>query len=382
MLRLVVDENISYAAEAFSKFGQVKLMHGRKIDRQALSDIDALIIRSITNVNEELLKGTPIKFVGTATIGTDHIDKEYLRENGIAFSSAKGCNADAVAEYVYSAMFHIMEKKGLTLKDKTLGVVGIGNIGSRVVRLGKVLGLNVLENDPPLERKTKERRFVELKEVLSSDIITFHVPLNLGREDNTFHLLDKEKLSLIKKDAILINASRGPVIDNEALLELKKKNDYLSVALDVWEKEPGFDQGLLKRIDIGTPHIAGYSLEGKVNGTAMIFEALSSYLKSGLSFNPELPEVPDQKIMLNTNASKESICNRAFSHVYDISQDDAQMRMTLEMTEEEKAKYFDLLRKDYKLRREFSNYLIKLEPFSQDTGDILRAFRFKLNQPN
>ncbi|MDP4174028.1 MAG: 4-phosphoerythronate dehydrogenase [Bacteroidota bacterium] len=382
MFKLVVDENISYAAEAFSKFGQVKLMHGRKIDRQALSDADALIIRSITNVNEELLKGTPVKFVGTATIGTDHIDKGYLRENGIAFSSAKGCNADAVAEYVYSAMFHIMGKKGLTLKDKTLGVVGIGNIGSRVVRLGKVLGLNVLENDPPLERKTKEKGFVELKEVLSADIITFHVPLNLGGEDNTYHLLDKEKLSLIKKDAILINASRGPVIDNEALLELKKKNDYISVALDVWEKEPGFDQRLLKTIEIGTPHIAGYSLEGKVNGTEMIFKALSSYLKSGLSFNPELPIVPDQQITLKANASKESILNKAFSYAYEISQDDVQMRKALEMTEEEKAKYFDLLRKDYKLRREFSNYLIRLEPFSQDTGDILRAFRFKLNQTN
>jgi erythronate-4-phosphate dehydrogenase len=275
-----------------------------------------------------------------------------------------------------------MKKNGLTLQDKTLGVIGIGNIGSSVVSLGKVLGLNVLENDPPLERKTKEKRFAELKEVLSSDIITFHVPLNLGGEDNTFHLLDKEKLSLIKKDAILINASRGPVIDNEALLEFKKKNDHISIALDVWEKEPGFDQRLLKTIDIGTPHIAGYSLEGKVNGTEMIFKALSSFLKSGFSFSPELPSVPDQKITINSDASKESIYSQAFSHVYDISQDDAQMRMALEMTEDEKERYFDLLRKDYKLRREFNNYLIKLEPFRQDTGDILRAFRFKLNQSN
>lgn len=381
MLKLVIDENISFAEEAFSDLGQIKLMHGRNINHESLRDADALIIRSVTQVNKSLLDHTPVKFVGTATIGTDHVDLDYLKQNNIHFASAKGCNADAVAEYVFTAIFHVLKKKGISLKNKTLGVIGIGNIGSRVVHMAKALGLNVIENDPPLERISgNKERFHDLSYLLSnSDIITLHVPLNLGGIDNTFHLLNRENLELLKKDAVLINASRGSVLSNQALISKLNSDKNISLVLDVWENEPGFDLDLLRLSDIGTPHIAGYTLEGKINGTVMIYQALCRFLNLKPDFIPVLPPVPYPDITLQTNTPAEEIMNSVCSYVYDITEDDKLLRKTLHMSTDEKEKYFDSLRKDYKLRREFNNYKVKLEPFSPETGDILKAFRFKLH---
>lgn len=381
MLKIIVDENISFAEEAFSSLGEVKLLHGRSITRNTLLDADALIIRSITNVNESLLKDTSVKFVGTATIGTDHIDLDYLKNNNIAFASAKGCNADAVSEYVFTALFHLLVKKQIHLKGKTLGIIGLGNIGSRVLRIAQKLGLEVLQNDPPLQRLTAQKEFASLDEILKSDFITLHVPLNIGGPDNTYHLLNEENLRLIKPDAILINASRGPVIDNKALLEFIRRNPGLSTVLDVWENEPDFDEHLLEKIDIGSPHIAGYSLEGKINGTVMIYNALCKFINCITEFTPILPAVENSEIVAYTNKQPiEGFLNGIFSHVYNILEDDMLMRLAFKMSPEEKTKHFDAQRKNYRLRREFNNYRVKLEPFSPDTGDILKAFRFKLNQ--
>src|ERR1035437_5505412 len=219
-MKIIADENIIFVGEAFSELGEVHLYSGREITNALLKDADVLLVRSVTNVNADLLEGTNVKFVGTATIGTDHVDTTYLSEKNIRFVDARGCNSDAVAEYVFTALLKISNEQNFELKGKSIGVVGVGNIGSRIVRLAKVLGMKTLQNDPPLRRKTGEERFLDLKDLMDVDIITFHVPLNMDGEDRTYHLFDYEKLNSLKDDAIIINASRGPVIQNSSLEEL------------------------------------------------------------------------------------------------------------------------------------------------------------------
>ncbi|MCU7497243.1 MAG: 4-phosphoerythronate dehydrogenase [Ignavibacteria bacterium] len=379
MIRIVVDENISFAEEAFSSLGEIRLLHGRKIDNNALKDADALIIRSITSVNEELLKDTPVRFVGTATIGTDHVDTCYLKERGIAFSSAKGCNADAVTEYVFTAIMNVAKEKGVTLKGRSLGVIGVGNIGSRVSRLGSALGMEVLKNDPPLRRKTGSSEYTGLEEALKADIVTFHVPLNMQGEDRTYHLIDSEKLKLVKPGAIVINASRGPVINNKALLECLSSRTDISVVLDVWENEPSISSKLLEKVDIASPHIAGYSLEGKINGTLIIREALCRFLECRKGYKAQLPEIENPVIEADGSLPMESFLSGVFGCVYDIKEDDRLMRQIPELLPEEKGYYFDELRKHYRLRREFNNYSVRISPFSKTIADTLRAFRFKIS---
>ncbi|MCL5027550.1 MAG: 4-phosphoerythronate dehydrogenase [Bacteroidetes bacterium] len=378
-MNIVVDENIAFAEEAFSKFGNVELMHGRKISNSNLQNADALIVRSITKVNEELLKSTPVKFVGTATIGTDHIDQDYLKSMNIYFSDAKGCNADAVAEYVFTSIFKIAAEQDISLKDKTIGVVGIGNIGSRIVKLANALGMKVLMNDPPLKRKAGSKDFVPLKEIYSADIITLHVPLNKEGEDKTVHLFNIENLNKLNDGAIFINASRGQVTNNLALSEMIEKKN-LHVVLDVWEDEPDINIDLLKKVKFASPHVAGYSLEGKVNGTAMIYNALCKLLNVMPSWQPTLPEVSNSIIELKEESNLEQKLNDIFSAVYDIKRDDNQMRNMFGIPDNERPKYFDSLRKNYSLRREFPNYNIKLNSKDDELIKILQVFRFNIIQ--
>ena len=279
-MKIIADENIAYGREAFECFGDVTLLHGRKITRQDVADADILVIRSITKANAALLEESNVRFVGTATIGTDHLDKAWLDQNNIIWSSAKGCNSRAVTEYVVSAIIDITKDTNLKLEGKTIAVVGAGNIGSRIVKIGNDLGLKVIVNDPPLERKPNRPDFnyVTLEEALKADIITLHVPLTKEGPDKTVHLLNQDNLNLINPGTLLINCSRGAVIDNHALSEFLAGRKDISVCLDVWENEPQVDPALIGLVKIATPHIAGYSLEGKAAGTKMIHDALANYL--------------------------------------------------------------------------------------------------------
>ena len=298
MYRITVDENIANAEEVFSSLGEVKLLPGRNITSEILKDSDALIVRSITKVDEKLLKGTKIKFVGTATIGSDHIDIEYLRKHNIAFSDAKGCNAEAVKEYVFTAITEVLNQKKLSYKNLSLGIIGVGNIGSKIADCAKVLGMKTIYNDPPLKRKTGNEIFKELDEVLKTDIISLHVPLNKEGIDKTVHLLDYEMLDKLKDGTILINSSRGSVIDNEALEKtINKKN--LTIVLDVWENEPEINPSLLKKVFIGTPHVAGYSYEGKINGTMMIYTSLCRFLNKEENYKLDKLKVENPLIGIN-----------------------------------------------------------------------------------
>jgi len=376
-MKTIVDENIASADEAFSDFGDVKLVEGRTLTNKDIIDADALIIRSITRVDEKLLAGSKVKFVGTATIGTDHIDLEYLQKRNIKFTDAKGCNADSVAEYVFTALLKVASENKITLRDKTIGVAGIGNIGSRVVKIAESFGMKVLKNDPPLERNRIGKNYVSLDEILKADIISLHVPLSFQGIDKTHHLLNEDNLKLIKENTVIINTSRGPVIDNEALLEETKEKKFLLI-LDVWEEEPRVNLNLLSKTKVGTPHIAGYSFEGKVNGTKMIVDALGRHLNNKPVWTPKLPPIDKTELLLPEGNSDEEKFYKLFSSIYDIEKDDDRLREISDYKRDEQAAYFDKLRKTYPVRREFSNFTVLLSEKEKHLKVILESFRFKV----
>jgi len=377
-MKIVVDENISYGKEAFEIVGEVELFHGREIKSKHLTNKDALIIRSITNVNKNLLQKTNVKFVGTATIGTDHIDKKYLSQKEIQFDYAPGCNSYAVTEYVYSAIAYITAKQNMSLEHMSLGIIGYGNIGTKVEEIAKSIGLKVIINDPPLQRENNSNYFSSLEEALSCDIITFHVPLNLDGLDKTYHLLNKNNISLIKENSILINASRGPVIDNKVLKNRLRNTKNIFAVLDVWEKEPDFDQELLDLVELGTPHIAGYSFEGKVNGTTMVYNKLCEFFNIKKVWTPDLPPVSKNKIVLDKKRSKLETLSKLFKKSYQVKNDDLAMRESENFTKKEKLSHFDSLRKNYKLRRELNNYQVQISKAEKETIKLLSSLRLNI----
>lgn len=375
-MKIVLDENIENAREAFGTPGETFLYHGRKITREVLLDADVLVVRSITRVNRELLEGTRVKFVGTATIGTDHIDQAWLEENGIGFTSAKGCNSDAVAEYVFTTMFRAAAVNGISLAGKRLGITGCGNIGSRVERIAKAFGFEVAVSDPPRERVEGPSGFAPLDEVLGCDVVTFHTPLNRGGADNTFHLLNAENMKLLKPGAIVINASRGEVIDNKAFTRVIDEKGITAI-MDVWEEEPRFMPEMLSRSFIASPHVAGYSLEGKINGTAMVYDALCDHFGFEKKWRPHFPPVVEDTIQFMDTGSFERTLERIFTSVYEPDVDTAAMREASLLPGEERGVRFDELRKNYPLRREFNNYTIKGEISSPVMKAGLEALRFR-----
>ncbi len=377
-MKIVVDENIPFGREAFENFGEVELCNGREIDASLCKDSDALIVRSITRVNEALLDNSSVKFVGTTTIGTDHIDQAYLKENNIAFSNAAGCNSYSVAEYVFSALSYLANRHKLNLNKLSMGVVGYGNIGKKVVTLADALGMKVVVNDPPLERSTNERDFSTLEEALKCDIVTFHVPLNRGEMDNTVHLLNEKNINLVKENAIIINASRGPVVSNETLKKRVKEKNNIHAVLDVWETEPNYDSELLKLVEIGTPHIAGHSYEGKVNGTLMIYNALSKYLGIDPDWKPTLPQVVDSTIEVSGKETKEELLLKVFSKSYTIMEDDRLMRQGVDLPSSDRAEHFDKLRREYKIRRELNNFEVSLNSENEKFKNLLKTLRIQI----
>lgn len=376
-MKIVVDENIAFGSEAFGGLGEITLVHGRSLENKQLKDADALIVRSITKVNEVLLKGSNVKFVGTATIGTDHIDKDYLRENNIEFADAAGCNAFSVAEYIFSAIFSIYNRSGISHVGKSLGVIGVGNVGSKVARMGEALGFKVLKNDPPLQRASGGDEYCSLDEALNADIITCHVPLNKEGIDKTIHLIDEGKMKLIRDGSLLINSSRGPVVDNQALKKsIREKKIY--TVLDVWEGEPKLDSELLSLVDIGSSHIAGYSMEGKVNGTVLVYNKLCNFLRAEASWKPKYPDIPEDTFEIHKVKNDSDLFDRLFRQIYDIQFDNNLMKNALQLGEDEVPKYFDSLRKNYRIRREFSNYKLRINDLPEKYRDIFKAFRFTL----
>ena len=357
-VKILVDENMPYARELFSRLGDVTAVPGRPIPVSELADADALMVRSVTKVNADLLDDKGIKFVGTATAGTDHVDEKYLERAGIAFSAAPGCNAIAVVEYVFSSMLMLAERDGFQLTDRTVGIVGVGNVGSRLQARLEAFGVRTLLCDPPRADRGDKGDFVSLEQLVrEADVLTFHTPLFKDGAYKSLHLADEKLISSLKPGSILINACRGPVVDNVALLKCLEKGQDLSVVLDVWEPEPELNVALLEKVDIGTAHIAGYTLEGKARGTTQVFEAFSEFIgqKQQVALDTLLPAPEFGRITLHGPLDQATL-KRLVHLVYDVRRDDAPLRKVAGIPGE-----FDKLRKNYQERREWSSLYIQCD---------------------
>jgi erythronate-4-phosphate dehydrogenase len=377
-MRIVADRNMPFAAEAFETLGETVIMDGRRLTAPDVRDAEVLAIRSTTRVNAALLDGSRVRFVGTATIGTDHMDIAYLESRGIGWCFSPGCNANSVSEYIVAALLHLAARHRFPLAGKTMGVIGVGNVGRLVVRKAQALGMKVLMNDPPRKRLAlaegnagEAACFVELDELLAgSDIVTAHVPMTKDGPDRTFHLAGEAFLAAMRPGAIFINAARGAVVDTPALIRAIRSGRIAHTVLDTWEGEPDYNTELLDLVDIGTPHIAGHSFEGKAVGTEMVYRAACAAVARQPAWTLEgrypPPPVPLAAAEARGRAI-EAVLDDIVRQVYDIAADDARLRGRDATVE--KAAHFDGLRKNYPMRREFR--------FTQavcgDAGDELRT---------
>jgi erythronate-4-phosphate dehydrogenase len=373
-MKIVADDKIPFLRGALEPYAEVIYCPGKDISNDLLLNADAMLIRTRTKCNEQLIRETTVKFIGTATIGYDHIDTRYCENNNIKWTNAPGCNSSSVQQYIASALVTIASDFKFSLKNKTLGVIGVGNVGSKVAKLAKILEMNVLLNDPPRARMEGGREFVKIERILAeADIITVHVPLTMAGEDKTFHLFDSIAFEKMKKGAWFINTSRGEVADNIALRNALHKSIPGGAVIDVWENEPDIDQELLSKVILATPHIAGYSSDGKANGTAMVVNYLSRFFHLPLeNWYPEnVPRPVSPQIMIDGgDKNGEDIIADAIIHTYNIKEDDKKFRLSPED--------FEKQRGAYPLRREFPSYTVSLTNTSANVRSILEQIGFNV----
>ena len=354
------------------KYARVIYLPGGAISKDDLLDADALIVRTRTKCNEALLNGTKVKFIASATIGFDHIDTQYCESHAIRWTNAKGCNSSSVQQYIAAILFHLSNKLEFELAGKTIGIVGVGNVGSKVANVCKTLGMHVLLNDPPRERLEAPTGFVSLDMLIEeADIITLHVPLENNGADKTFHLVDKKFLARLKPTQILINTSRGEVIESNALRLTLKKRQIAACIVDVWEHEPEIDLELLNLVDIATPHIGGYSADGKANGSSMSIRALSRFFKLGIdNWFPERVPLPENTtIELDCrNLKRQKVACKLVSRTYDVLADDQRLRNSPNTFEQQRAAY--------PLRREFPAFTARLLNAGDDIRSMVRNIGF------
>lgn len=373
-MKIIIDDKIPYIRGAFEGVAEVVYLAGSKTTSEVVKDADAIVTRTRTICNEKLLAGSSVKFIATATIGYDHIDTDYCDAAGTKWTNAPGCNSKSVEQYIASTLMVLAETRNLQLKDLCIGVVGVGNVGSKVACIAELFGMKVLKNDPPRERTEGSAEFVSLKQVMDeADIITLHVPLNMKGEDTTFHLGDAEFFSGLKKKPIVINSCRGEVVETNAVKAALKNGQISAFVCDCWENEPDLDLELLAMTEIATPHIAGYSKDGKATGTEMSVHAISQYFNLGLgNWHPSGVELPEQPIFeLDGNGlSEQQIISKAVLHTYDIRNDDVDFRRD--------PSKFEQLRGDYPIRREFPAFTIVPENIGEETLEVLQKIGFKI----
>ena len=355
-MKILADENIPLIKEFFQSIGEVITRPGRTMINDDTLDVSALLVRSVTNVDDSLLKGSKVDFVGTCTIGVDHLDQQWLQDNQIAYSSAPGCNANSVVEYVYAALCHL----DVNWLDKKFGIIGCGNVGGLLHKRLKLQGVDCYCYDPLLTPENNPD-LTSLEEVLACDIISMHTPLTKNVEHPSFHLINSPELKQLKSGAVLLNCGRGPVINNADLLQFLTERKDVHVVLDVWEPEPNISLDLLDKVALGSPHIAGYSYDGKLKGTEMIYQALCSHLKkpANLSIKDLVPPLSNNQLTVVPNATVWQQVKQLISQVYLIENDDKNLRLLAQSAREGKQDFgagFDGLRKTYPIRREFQNY--------------------------
>ncbi len=366
-INITADENIPFVNDAFESLGTVTTLKGREISNNNLTQTDILLVRSVTQVNAALLRGTPVKFIASATAGFNHIDLDYLNKHHIGFARAPGSNAISAAEYVLAGICKWSLSQNQSLEDLqqlTIGIIGYGNVGSRVKRLCDAFGIKAVINDPPLQQRQQQTtpspqdlsvtHFSSIKEALNCDIVTLHTPLTHHGKHATFRLIDREHIAALKPGALFINAARGEVVEEPALLRRMQEKNDLNLILDVWENEPVISLEMLEQTLIGTPHIAGYSIDGKIRGTEMIYQAVCDFLDKPPQWyaaNVAFPNHPKY----NLAASKHQDKRKAILAAYDIMADNKRLKKILENQTLSDGKYFDSLRKNYPVRREYSN---------------------------
>ena len=373
-MKIVIDDKIPYIRGAFEGVAKVVYLAGSKTTPEVVKNADAIVTRTRTICNEKLLAGSSVKFIATATIGYDHIDTDYCDAAGIKWTNAPGCNSKSVEQYIASTLMVLAERKNLQLKDHCIGVVGVGNVGSKVARIAKLFGMKVLKNDPPRERAEGLAEFVSLKQVMDeADIITLHVPLNMKGEDATYHLGNEMFFSGLKKKPVVINSCRGEVMETLAVKNALKSGQISGFVCDCWENEPDIDLELLAATEIATPHIAGYSKDGKATGTEMSVHAISNYFNLGLeNWHPSGVELPEQPVfeLDGSGLSDQEIIAKSVLHTYDIRNDDQYFRKNTAQ--------FEQLRGDYRTRREFPAFTIVPKNIGTETMEILRKLGFQI----
>jgi len=367
MLTIVADANIPHAEAAFGALGTVTPLAGSAITREALRDVDVLVVRSVTRVGADLVDGTPVQFVATATAGVDHVDVEALRQRGIAFASAPGSNAASVVDYVLAALLALAADRGETLRGRTLGVVGAGEVGGRLVPRARALGLRVVVSDPP--RATAgldDHHYLSLDDLLrQSDVVTLHTPLTRAPESSwpTAGMIDADALGRMRPGAWLINAARGEVADGPALLGARRSGHLGALVLDVWPEEPVPDPALVEVTDLATPHIAGYAADAKTRGTAMIAAALVRWAEGQGIASPTWRPPPVSEIGLDApplDLAPDAWLDALIRQAYDVRADDSRFRAALlDRSGDARAAAFSALRKGYPERFELSRYSVR-----------------------
>jgi erythronate-4-phosphate dehydrogenase len=366
-MKLVADINIPYIEGVLdSYFESVVLLPAKEITFDVVSDADALLVRTRTCCNGNLLEGSTVKFIGSATIGFDHIDSNYCNSRGIEWVNAPGCNSGAVQQWVVAALLQISKSRGINLEGKILGVVGVGNVGRKVVEVALALGIQVLCCDPPRKREEHLADFVDLKTLVQeSDFISLHVPLTSEGTDATYHLFDKSLIDLLKDGVVLINSSRGEVIETHSLINAINNKRIAATALDVWENEPNISKDLLKIVDIATPHIAGYSVEGKVNGSRIVVDALSKFFNLGIHPWTPIQNPLTKKELIDSPINLVDVLLKT----YEITKDDLTFRKSFHD--------FERVRSEYSLRREFSGFMIS--NVEKEIAIALKKLGFEIN---
>jgi erythronate-4-phosphate dehydrogenase len=373
-IKIVADNKIPFLKGALEDVADMVYLPGKEISAEDVRDADALITRTRTCCDASLLEGSGVKFIATATIGYDHIDTEYCERQGITWTNAPGCNSCSVEQYILSVLLNIAELENFELKGKTIGIVGVGHVGSKVEKIARTLGMRVLLNDPPRARAEGPGAFVELEKVFAeADIITLHVPLNLDGKDKTYHLAGHNFFGKLGKKAFFINSSRGGVVDSEALKAALQDQKLAGVVLDVWEGEPGIDLELLDLARIATTHIAGYSADGKAKGTSMSVQAISRFF--GLGFDDWYPEdIPapgnPEIIVDGTGMARQEILLDVVNRAYNVMEDDRKLRESPERFEE--------FRGTYPIRREARAFRVKIINDQADAGSVLEELGFQL----
>jgi len=356
--KIIIDDAVPYAKEMFSSLGDITCIAGKEIKTHHLKGADALIIRSRTNITPSLLENTPIKFVGSTVVGLDHVDLPYLKQQKIAFYSAQGCNANSVAEYVITCIVNYAEKNKISLQTKTLGIIGVGNVGKRLQQKALALGITVLANDPPRQEKEqlkeKTTSFVSLEKALGADIISFHTPLTNSGKHPTLSLLNKKNFHHINNNALLINAARGGIINESAWIKHAIKHKNITNIVDCWENEPTINLQLHSLADISTPHIAGHALEAKIKGSLMVYQMLCSFWQKKENHQwkkkqPLLPEIIKLPQNLTTQQAIHYLLKKCYQPITD--------HQAIDITNSTE---FETYRRNYPIRREWSEYRVEM----------------------